>query len=165
MDRCAGGGGAAGRNAGGAVADRRAGGGAAGKRSAAAGNDQGFTLMETIVALVVFAGVFVALERGTTLGFRGIRAVQHHQAALTLARAKLASAGVESTISGDSEDTGNDQGRQWSVSVRKYDPPDATQRENPVAAYWVTVTVSWRERPAGVLQTIELKTVKLSAAP
>lgn len=127
--------------------------------------DHGFTMMETIVALIVFTGVFIALERGTAFGWRGIRTARMDQAALALARAKLSVVGVETPITEESDDDGTENGLTWRVAIRGYKPPDVTQLDVKPRAYWVTVAVNWRDRPVGPLHSVELTTLKPGAAP
>ena len=125
----------------------------------------GFTLMETIVALVVFAAVVVALERGTATGWRGLRLAQMDAGALALARARLASAGIDSELADESVQSGEEDRYEWRLAVRKYAPPEGVAVPQRLAGYWVNVAVSWRDRPAGPPRTIELQTLKLVAAP
>ena len=127
--------------------------------------DAGFTLMETIVAFVIFAAVVIALERGTALGWRGVRLAQMDQTALTLARTKLAAAGIESLVREDGDETGDEGGMTWRVSARKYTPPDGVALPGGIAAFWVTATVGWRDRPIGPARNVELTTLKRGSAP
>lgn len=137
------------------------------------GTDSGFTLMETLVALVVFTGVVIALERSTAMGWRGIRLARSDSAALGLARAKLAAFGIENDLAEDKELTGEDNGLQWRIAARKYAQPGAAtnagrpgfDQPSRIVPYWVTVTVSWRDRPMGPARSVELTTLKLEAAP
>lgn len=124
--------------------------------------DAGFTLMEVIVALVVFTGIVVALERGSALGWRAIRLAEMDKEALALARAKLAAAGVETPLN-DALDEAGDEGRfHWHVVASPYDASSQPQR---LAAFWVSAAVSWRDRPVGPPREIELRTLKLTVVP
>ena len=127
--------------------------------------EAGFTLMETIVALVVFTAVVVAIQRGSAIGWRGIRLAQMDTGALALARAKLATAGIDSALSGDTEDSGDEPPYQWRLTTRQYNPPADVVMPPRMPAFWVTVSVSWRDRPVGPPRTIELQTLKIGALP
>lgn len=125
----------------------------------------GFTLMETIVAFVVFTAIFISLERSTALGWHGIRLARMDQSALALARAKLASFGVNNAIPEETTLSGEENGLTWQLVAVKYKAPEATP---PMPArfvpYWVTVTVTWHDRPMAPPRIIELTTIK-SGAP
>lgn len=124
----------------------------------------GFTLMETIVAFVVFTAIFIALERATALGWRGIRLARMDQSALTLARTKLATFGLNTSIPEETTIEGEENGLTWQLTAEKYKAPEATSLPPRFVLYWVTVTVSWRDRPMAPPRTIELTTLK-SGAP
>ncbi len=124
----------------------------------------GFTLMETIVAFVVFTAIFIALERSTALGWRGIRLARMDQSALILARAKLAGFGLNNSISEETTLEGEDNGLQWRLTAVKYKAPESTPMPLRFIPYWVTVTVTWQDRPMAPPRTIELTTLK-SGAP
>ena len=128
-------------------------------------SDAGFTLMETIVAFVVFASVIVALERGTALGLRSIRLARIDEAALALARAKLAAVGLENPITEEGEESGVADGFTWRITARKYTPPDGITMPAGVDDYWVTVTTSWQDPPSAPARTIELMTLKRGKRP
>ena len=127
--------------------------------------EAGFTLMETIVALVIFTAIIVAIQRGSAAGWRGIRLAQMDTGALALARAKLAAAGIDTTLAGDTEDTGEDPPYQWRLTTRQYKPPADVVMPPQMPAFWVTVAVSWRDRPTGPPRTIELQTLKIGGLP
>ena len=123
-------------------------------------SERGFTLMETLVAFVVFASVIIALQQAMALGWRAIRLTQMEQSALSLARSKLAAVGVESAITDEADETGIENGMAWHTLARRYKAPDAIVFAGGVSAYWVTVTVSWRDRPVGPARSVELVTLK-----
>lgn len=123
--------------------------------------EAGFTLIETLVALAIFALAAGAFYQGLGLGFRGLRALRLDTAALTLAKAQLASAGVETPLAeGTSSGTSAD-GFQWTTDIRRYVRDGVLDFKDETGAYWVTVRVDWREAPARRVQSLELKTVKL----
>jgi prepilin-type N-terminal cleavage/methylation domain-containing protein len=122
--------------------------------------DSGFTLMETIVALVIFSSVFFAIYNGMAGGWRGVRQAKSDAAAINLARAKLAAAGVETALSDGTEDSGDEDGYSWHIGVQGYPLPDAAQTE--LAAYWLSIEVNWRNTPISPLRSVTLRTLKLT---
>lgn len=123
------------------------------------GTESGFTLMETIVALVLFSSVFFVLYNGLTGSWRGVRLAKSDATAVSLARAKLAAAGIDSPLSDGAEASGEVDGFEWHMEVQQYPIPEGSQTE--LAAYWVAVEVNWRDRPAGPPRSVSLKTLKL----
>lgn len=124
----------------------------------------GFTLMETIVAFVIFTAIFIALERSTALGWHGIRLARMDQAALTLARMKLASFGANNSIKTEVDLEGDENNLHWHLTAVKYKAPEAVPMPPRMTPYWVTVSVTWQDRPIAPPRTIELTTLK-SGAP
>jgi prepilin-type N-terminal cleavage/methylation domain-containing protein len=125
----------------------------------------GFTLIETLVALVIFAGVFAALTASLSGGSKGLRVAQMDQRALMLAKAKLASAGLEARLFDGQQEAGDDDGFGWRVDVRQRVPADGEIKDLGQRAFWVLVSVTWLEGPLRKIRTTELKGLKLSAAP
>ena len=121
----------------------------------------GFTLIETLVALALFAVVFAALSASLAGGIRGVRLARMDLAATMLARAKLAAAGVETPLADAQQETGETDGFMWFVNVRQHLRPDVDVRETGPKAYWVAIDVSWRDGPLSPRRTIQLKTLKL----
>ena len=123
----------------------------------------GFTLIETLVALALFAGIFAALSAGISGGSRGVRLARMDLTAAMLARAKLAAIGVEAPMADGQRESGEENGFTWGVSVQQYVRQDTEFRETEFKAYWVTVDVSWREGPIRPLRSIQLKGLKLGS--
>lgn len=129
---------------------------------------EGFTLMETLVAVVIFTAMIVALQRGSVAGLRAIRLAGMDQQALALAREKLATAsvdGVQTEAVDEGSGSGSGSALQWRVSIRKYKAPEAVVMPDALAVYWVGVNVAWRERAGSAPRLIELQTIKLAVAP
>ena len=124
--------------------------------------EAGFTLIETLVALVVFALVAAAAQRCLSGGWRGVRLVRMQSAALEVAKAELAAAGfdgalVEGTVSGETA-----EGFAWTRDVSRYRSRLSDDEDTRGAAgYWVTVSVRWHEAPFRPERSLELRTLKL----
>lgn len=125
----------------------------------------GFTLMEAIVALGVFALVVMAAQRGFASGTRAIRAANEEARAVTLARSLLASAGADAPLADGTEADGSQGKLSWVTRVRAYRPPDDTAFTPAASLYWVEADVNWRSHALAPLQTVHLTTMKRGAMP
>jgi general secretion pathway protein I len=150
--------------------------------AAAHGEDAGFTLIETIVALVVLALVAAGLQLCLSGGWRSVRIVAQEQAALELAQAQLAVAGVEGALAESTAGGETESGFTWTRDMIRYVPPEGgaavsafpeldrigaeTSGEGrALAGYWVTVTVRWREGPRRPERAVVLSTMKIGREP
>jgi len=127
--------------------------------------NDGFTLIETLVALTVFAGVFAALTAGLQGGSRGLRLARMEQGAIMLAKAKLATAGLDVPLADGQAFAGIEDDLSWTVGVQQRVATDDEQRDPVLKAYWVVVDVSWRDGPLQQLRATQLKGLKLEGAP
>jgi prepilin-type N-terminal cleavage/methylation domain-containing protein len=125
--------------------------------------DAGFTLMETIVALIIFVACYVLIQQGLSLGWRGVSASQGELAALHVAQTHLAAAGVESPLS-EGQQSGNDNGYEWVVEMRRQNAENESEsraKTHPTG-YWVAVEVSWRDEVTRRRRSLQLKTLKVA---
>jgi len=132
------------------------------KNTGQADADGGFTLIETIVALIIFVACYVLIQQGLAIGWRGVSASQGELKALHIAQAQLAAAGVESPLS-EGQATGSDGGYTWVLNVRRQDAEnegDRRARTRPTG-YWVAVEVNWRDETRRV-RALELKSLKIA---
>jgi prepilin-type N-terminal cleavage/methylation domain-containing protein len=134
------------------------------------GRDQaGFTLIETIVALMLFSGMFVLLNQGLTAGWQAKRRADQDVKAVAFAAAQLASAGIEVPLVDGTRTLGQQGVFSWALMIDKYtesndEAGDATRRTVArlvVAAYWVAIDVSWPSGPLLKQRTLRLRTLKL----
>jgi general secretion pathway protein I len=121
--------------------------------------EDGFTLMETLVALFIMISAATLLYRGFAAGMAAAGAADAQQAALTVAKSRLASAGPEIPLEPGHYE-GVEDGAAWAMDVRLY----AGQEGKP-QAYWVTVTVNWQDRSARAPRSLHLTTLKLRGKP
>ena len=127
------------------------------------GTDAGFSVLETIIALVVFASVIVALQHSYLIAIRGVRQARQSGAALEIARIKLGALGIEQFLQVDQEDQGDIDAFHWHTSVTKYSPPSTVTLPPRIDAFWTIATVTWPDgRQMG---SVELKTLKLQPSP
>jgi general secretion pathway protein I len=133
------------------------------RRACRPGSEQGFTLMETLVALVIFVACYLLIHQGLSLGWRGVQLAQSESVALQVAQGRLAAAGLDEPLA-DGQRTGETDGYAWTMHVRREDRR-AAGTASPLTAFWVTVAVSWRDRPERRLRSVQLTTMKLVVQP
>lgn len=137
--------------------------------SARQGPDAGFTLVETLVSLVMLTITLAALIEVFGGGFRSMRATDLDSAALHLARQQLARAGSDLPLSPGQLQGSTSAGLAWSLTIERYQPPRARLGEaTPVAAsgleaYWVQSQVGWNASSGASARSISLTTLKLAA--
>lgn len=128
----------------------------------------GFTLIEVLVALVIFVAGYVVVYQSVSLAWRGAQVAWGESAAVRLAQSRLAAAGVETRLQEGEQSGETADGLSWTVRVEAYQRPgadsvaDRAGRAEKVAAYWVIVTVRWS---GGVLnrgRSLRLKTIKFA---
>ena len=133
------------------------------RRCGEAGGEAGYTLMETIVALIIFVACYVLIQQVLAVGWRGVSASQGELAALHVAQTRLAAIGVESPLS-EGQQSGSEDGYNWVVDVRRQDAEresESRARSRPTG-YWVAVEVSWRDEATRRARSLQLKTLKVA---
>jgi prepilin-type N-terminal cleavage/methylation domain-containing protein len=129
------------------------------------GGSSGFTLIETLVALVVFVAGYLIVHQSVLLGWRGAQIAWAESAALRLARSRLAAAGIEVRLQ-DGERSGETaDGFSWTLRTEPYRRPGGEGAAEKIAGYWVTVTVRWHGGALSPTRSLRLKTLKLGVAP
>lgn len=125
--------------------------------------EHGFTLIETMVALIVFVACFALVQQSLSASWRNVRSAQGEEAALRVAQRHLATTGIETTLT-EGETSGTAEGGfTWTVAVRRYTPP-SPDTGTPIAAYWISVTVGWRDSAFRPERTLSLQTLRLAPA-
>ena len=115
----------------------------------------GFTLLEVLVALVIFALACGVLAQIIQTGLRQSAVAESATAATSLARSQLGRVGTElplltGEIEGEAED-----GMRWHTGIRLAEPPN---EDLGLASYEVQVTVSWGPGPA---EQVTLTTLRI----
>ena len=91
---------------------------------------QGFTLLEVIVAVVIAALCLAALSQVFATGVRAASTSSDYMRAMTLAQSLLAGVGVEKATSDGSESGTSSDGRlTWTVTIS---PEPTDEAENPL---------------------------------
>ena len=125
--------------------------------STGAARDSGFTLMETIVALIIFVACYVLIQQVLAIGWRGVSASLH------IAQTRLAAIGVESPLA-EGQQSGSHDGYEWVIDVRRQsaDSESASRARTRPSGYWVAVEVSWRDEVTRRARSLQLRTLKLA---
>jgi general secretion pathway protein I len=127
--------------------------------------DAGFTLVETLVSLVVLTLGLVALIEIFGNGFRGVRASELDAAALHLATSQLTRAGAETPLKRGQQQGTTPDGLEWSVTIEPYAAARSERdggRTGGLEAYWVTCEVRWKSSIFAAAQSLSLTTLKLT---
>jgi prepilin-type N-terminal cleavage/methylation domain-containing protein len=123
------------------------------------GGGRGFTLIEVLVALVIFALVFGVLAQIFQSGLRQTAGAAAASEATMVARSQLARVGVELPLVAGEALGETADGLHWRTAIRLAEPPDEEQSFVP---YLVEVTVAWGDGPA---EQITLTTLRLGVLP
>jgi type II secretory pathway pseudopilin PulG len=127
--------------------------------------EAGFTLIETLVALVIFIACYLLLQQSVSLAWRGVQVAHGEAAALQIAQARLAAAGVDARLEEGEQSGRTPEGFGWTQRMRRYAPPRDDEAQPRLAGYWVTVEVSWQEGAWRRSRSLRLATLKLGAQP
>lgn len=120
--------------------------------------DDGFTLLEVLVALTVLGVALTVLFAIFGHSLARSRETQSRLEARALATSLLAQAEASPRLSfGDSSGRMN-SGMEWQLDVRPYGD-DKDRQAWPAAAAQVTATIRWGDRDSG--QTLTLSTLHL----
>ncbi len=123
----------------------------------------GFTLIEVLVALVIFVAGYVVVHKSVSLAWYGAQIAWTESAALRLAQSRLAAAGVETELAEGEQSGETPDGFAWTARIERYHPPVANDGVSMMAAYWVTVIVRWNGGVMRPARSLQLKTLKLAA--
>lgn len=125
----------------------------------------GFTLIETVVALIIFVACYLLIQQSVSLGWRGVQVAHAETAAMRLAQSRLAAAGVETPLQDGTQTGQTAEGFDWSMQTKQYGQPELGSPPARPTGYWVTVEVTWREGPLRRARSLQLSTLKLKGAP
>ncbi len=121
----------------------------------------GFTLLEVLIAFAVLSMTLIAAYQLLGTGLRGSERAERATLALLAAESKLAEIGGSAPLRAGRSGGALGGGYRWRAEVRRHREPAATPGSAlPVAAYQVSVTVSW-----GAAGSVTLDTLRLAATP
>ena len=111
------------------------------------GENQGFTLLEVLVAMAILSiGLIVIIELFSG-GLRLGRTAEEYTKAVGHARMKLEEISLAKSLEEGIEEGEFDREYRWQVEVKKVDllpPGRETSYQPPVALYWVRIEVLWK---------------------
>ena len=127
--------------------------------------DDGFTLMEALVALVLLALAAGAFYQGIELGTRGARIAERDAAALSVAQNRLEEAvaiGQRNDIPSSGE---TDDGIAWQTTFTAHEAtaPDGAPKPRPLTR--IDVRVTWRDVPGRPVRDLTLTTFAPAVSP
>jgi general secretion pathway protein I len=117
-------------------------------------SNNGFTLLEILVALVIFALAFGVLAQIMQTGLRQSAVARSTAAATLLARSELARVGVEVPLRAGRAEGQTEDGMGWHTAIELIEGPGENQS---LATYQVQVTVAWGASPAEQLTLTTLR--------
>lgn len=122
---------------------------------------QGFSLLETLVAFSILALSIGALIAVFSTGLRNTSITRNYNYALVLAESKLAEASM-APLSGAGAESGTDvSGYHWRIEISEMPSPDST--DTGIAGlnmYRISVSVSWEN--AKNQRRVELQSLRFS---
>lgn len=123
-------------------------------------NEDGFTLVEVLVAFAILTLCFGAVYQIYATGFRNLQTVEAEVVALRVAQSRLSEV-VQSGSLKTGSSSGSTDGVTWRVEAmpaRKNSDSSALALPD---AYWVSVTVSWPSSGASGTRSLKLTTYKV----
>ena len=111
------------------------------------GENQGFTLLEVLVAMAILGIGLVVIIELFSGGLRLGRTSEEYTKAVGYARMKLEEISLAKSLEEGIEEGEFDREYRWQVEVKKVDllpPGRETSYQPPVALYWVRIDVLWK---------------------
>ena len=119
---------------------------------------QGFTLLEVLVALIIFALTFGVLAQIFQSGFRQSASAEATATAVLLARSQLARVGGDLPVTTGEASGETGDGFRWHTGIR---PAEIEPQAEDLALFLVEVTVAWG--PPERERAITLSSLRLGA--
>lgn len=108
-------------------------------------DDDGFTLLEALVALAIAALTSAAIFSSLSMSSRAVFETEQAAVAISVARARLAAIGVEGPLVIGQSAGETPEGVRWSATITPRVRADLDPVSEAPSAFWVTVSVSWRD--------------------
>lgn len=124
-------------------------------------SDDGFTLVEVLVAFAILAMTLTLAFRSFGSGARGVNAADRQALAVAIAQSRLAAAGVETPLEEGTVTGTHEGGLHWRLTARRLpDYPDFADATG-LDAFRVTVAVR-RANQSGGGDIVNLSAIRLS---
>lgn len=122
----------------------------------------GFSLLEVLVAFMILTLSLGVLFRIFSSGLQNLTISEGYSQAVLLAESRLSEVGLSEPLEQGESQGEWGEGFVWRQSVVPYLPwEDEMELTKPIAAYWVTVVVSWGEQ--GKQRQLSLRSLRLKA--
>ena len=125
-------------------------------------NDDGFSLLEVIVALAIMAMGFITVLQLFSGSIRSVSLSEQYLKATTLAHSKLGELEINDYSDSELEGTfPNEKNYRWQLDISPYTSP-LNSEENNIQLSEVVLNVLWSD--ANQIRNIELNTLKVDGA-
>lgn len=122
-------------------------------------NEQGFSLLEVVVALMIMAGGFLAVLNLFSGSVRSVDFSGQYLKAVTLANSKMNELEIQNfTADDNSGNFVNDENYRWEVDISPYDS-DLNNEKSGIQLQKILLKVLWNDD--GQTRNIELATLRL----
>jgi prepilin-type N-terminal cleavage/methylation domain-containing protein len=122
-------------------------------------NEQGFSLLEVVVALMIMAGGFLAVLNLFSGSVRSVDFSGQYLKAVTLANSKMNELEIQNfTVDDSSGNFKNEENYRWEVDISPYDS-DLNNEDSGIQLQKILLKVLWNDD--GHTRNIELETLRL----
>ena len=122
-------------------------------------NEQGFSLLEVVVALMIMAGGFLAVLNLFSGSVRSVDFSGQYLKAVTLANSKMNELEIQNfTVEDSSGNFKNEENYRWEVDISPYDS-DLNNQESGIQLQKILLKVLWNDD--GHTRNIEIATLRL----
>ena len=122
-------------------------------------NEQGFSLLEVVVALMIMAGGFLAVLNLFSGSVRSVDFSGQYLKAVTLANSKMNELEIQNFVMDNSSGNfKNEENYRWEVNISPYDS-DLNNEESGIQLQKILLNVLWNDD--GHTRSIELATLRL----
>ncbi|MEQ1718048.1 MAG: prepilin-type N-terminal cleavage/methylation domain-containing protein [Hyphomicrobium sp.] len=124
--------------------------------------EDGFTIIEVLVALTVLVMAIAVLQGGLRGGYRGQERAAHEMAALEIAKSRLAAAGIETPLTAGVTQGEAGGGYRWRVVVAPETRSGNGTSSAALRGYWTTAEVEWVEPAGAAPRKVSLTSLKIA---
>jgi prepilin-type N-terminal cleavage/methylation domain-containing protein len=122
-------------------------------------NEQGFSLLEVVVALMIMAGGFLAVLNLFSGSVRSVDFSGQYLKAVTLANSKMNELEIQNfTVDDSSGNFTNEENYRWEVDISPYDS-DLNNEDSGIQLQKILLKVLWNDD--GHTRNVELATLRL----
>lgn len=123
--------------------------------------EDGFTVVEALVALVIVALGLTALFAAFAGSVASVRRAEQRELAVETARSLLEGIGVAEPIAPGVRHGRSQEGLTWRIEIARRPGPAELDAKPAIAAFWVTVSVGSRGDGAAASDAVTLTSLRL----